>query len=179
MTKIFADFDMSQFWEESEYATEEYVDEPPTAALVASIEQELGYRLPRAYVELAQFQNGGIPSRSNHRTNERTSWAEDHIAITGIYSIGRTKSCSLCGDSGSQFWISEWGYPPIGVYFADCPSAGHDMLCLDYRECGSDGEPQVVHIDQEFDYKITFVADNFESFIRGLYDDESSDDEFI
>jgi hypothetical protein len=42
------------------------------------------------------------------------------------------------------------------------------MICLDYRECGIEGEPQVVHIDQELDYKITFVAPNFESFIRGL-----------
>jgi hypothetical protein len=46
------------------------------------------------------------------------------------------------------------------------------MICLDYRDCGVLGEPQVVHVDQEFDYKITFVADNFESFIRGLVGDE-------
>jgi hypothetical protein len=39
----------------------------------------------------------------------------------------------LGGTFGSRFWIEEWGYADIGVYFADCPSAGHDMLCLDYR----------------------------------------------
>jgi hypothetical protein len=47
------------------------------------------------------------------------------------------------------------------------------MLCLDYRECGVNGEPQVVHIDQECDYKITFVAQNFEKFIRGLESEEA------
>jgi hypothetical protein len=46
------------------------------------------------------------------------------------------------------------------------------MVCLDYRECGSLGEPQVVHVDQEFDYKITFVAKDFEAFVRGLEDDD-------
>lgn len=120
-----------------------------------------------------RFQNGGIPNRRNHRTKERTSWAEDHIAITGIYSIGRDKTYSLCGPFNSKFWVEEWGYPPIGIYFADCPSAGHDMLCLDYRKCGPSGEPQVVHIDQEWNCKITFVAENFASFIRGLEDDEA------
>jgi len=30
----------------------------------------------------------------------------------------------------------------------------------------------MVHVDQEFGYKITFVADNFEKFIRGLESDE-------
>lgn len=79
---------------------------------------------------------------------------------------------SLCGENGSQFWIDEWGYPSIGVYFADCPSAGHDMVCLDYRACGPQGEPSVVHVDQECDYKITFVAPTFEAFIRGLEDAE-------
>jgi hypothetical protein len=60
------------------------------------------------------------------------------------------------------------GYPDIGIYVCDCPSAGHDMVYLDYRKNGKDGEPEVVHIDQELDYSITFLAENFESFIRGL-----------
>ena len=46
------------------------------------------------------------------------------------------KSCSLCGELGSQFMIDEWEYPAIGVAICDCPSAGHDMIFLDYRDCG-------------------------------------------
>jgi hypothetical protein len=83
----------------------------------------------------------------------------------------------LCGDIGSQFMMEEWGYPPIGVYFANCPSAGHDMLCLDYRDCGPQGEPTVVHVDQESDYKITSVAKHFASLIQGLEPDDAFDDE--
>src|SRR5262249_52861541 len=113
------------------------------------------------------------PRRNNHRTAERTSWAQDQIAVTGILGIGNQKRCSLCGGVGSKFWLREWGYPDIGVYFADCPSAGHDMLCLDYRACGPSGEPSVVHVDQEWDYKITLVAPNFEAFILGLEGDEA------
>ena len=58
----------------------------------------------------------------------------------------------------------------IGVYFADCPSGGHDMPCLDYRARGPQGEPTVAHLDQEHDFAVTLVARDFESFIRGLQD---------
>lgn len=168
MAKFFLDFSLSEFWEPSEYARERYVGNALTDDAVATVERKLGFKLPASYVELMRFQNGGIPRRTNHRTKERTSWSDDHIAINGLYSIGADAPGSLLGAFGSEFWVKEWGYPPIGVYIADCPSAGHDMICLDYRACGPSGEPQVVHIDQEWDYKIVFVAKSFEAFIRGL-----------
>ena len=177
MAKVFADFDVAGFWKPSEYALKEYVGAPLTDEAVAAVERELRYKLPASYVEFMRFQNGGIPRRTNHRTRDRTSWSHDHIAITGLYSIGGDKPCSLLGEFSSQFWVEEWGYPPIGVYFADCPSAGHDMVCLDYRACGPRGEQQVVHIDQEWNYKIVFVAESFEAFIRGLEDDSVFDED--
>ena len=177
MAKVFADFDVAGFWEPSEYALKQYVGAPLTDEVLAAVERELGYKLPASYVELMGIQNGGIPRRTNHRTRERTSWSHDHIAVHGIHGIGREKPYSLCGGRGSRFWVEQWQYPPIGVYFADCPSAGHDMVCLDYRACGPQGEPQVVHIDQEWDYKIVFVAESFEAFIRGLEDDSAFDED--
>lgn len=170
---MFDDFDLDNFWEKSEYADREYVDDPLTQEKIALAERTLGFKLPAAYVALMKSQNGGTPRNTNHRTMTPTSWARDHVAISGIYSIGDARPSSLCGAFSSQFWIDEWGYPPIGVYFADCPSAGHDMLCLDYRACGPAGEPTVVHVDQEFDYRITFVAPDFESFVRGLENDDA------
>lgn len=166
-------FDFDDFWEPSEYADQNYVDDPLTPEKVSAVEDELGFVLPKAYVEFMKYQNGGIPRRTNHRTCEPTSWSHNHIAITGLYSIGNASTYSLCGGFSSQFWVEEWGYPAIGVYFADCPSAGHDMLCLDYSECGPTGEPRVVHVDQELDYKVTVVAPSFESFVRGLESDQA------
>lgn len=168
----FEDFDFSTFWCDSERAAQAYTDVPCTPDFVEAVEDDLGYRLPAAYVALAALHNGGMPVKTVHRASVPTTWASDHVAIHGIFSIGTRKRWSLSGDTGSQFFIEEWGYPPIGVYFADCPSAGHDMLCLDYRACGPQGEPVVVHVDQERDFAITFVAPDFESFIRGLQDEE-------
>lgn len=196
-----AGFDWDDFWEEDEEDLEDDIadrdkwdddddesedgwgaadvdetdddGEQATAEVVADVENDLGYRLPRAYVTLAQVKNGGRPVRNVHRTETPTSWAPDHVAIDRIFAIGSQQPFSLCGDMGSRFWIEEWGYPDIGIYFADTPSGGHDMLCLDYRDCGPEGEPTVVHVDQAEDFKITFVAADFESFIRGL---ETEDD---
>lgn len=167
-TVPFDGFDFTNFWEDSDYARDSYIDEPPTAVLIAEIEQELGYKLPNSYISLMKQQNGGLPVNTCFPTKSPTSWANDHVEITGISGIGRKKFYSLCGDVGSQFMMEEWGYPDIGVAICNCPSAGHDLIFLDYRGCGKDGEPQVVHVDQEYDYKITFLADNFEDFVRGL-----------
>ncbi len=174
----------------TDYALENYVGEPLTDELLASIESELGYKMPRSYIELMKVQNGGLLARTTYRVRQR----HIRIGVEAIYGINRSKHASLGGiwkqrkafvgrnprtgetinveatayQTGSRFWINEWGYPPVGVYFADCPSGGHDMICLDYRACGPSGEPQVIHVDQESDYAITQIAPNFEMFVRGL-----------
>lgn len=177
MTTIFGNFDSTGFWEDSQYAAEKYVETFPTDETIAEIESQLGYKLPSSYIELARTQNGGSPNNTCCRTDEPTSWADDHVALTGIYGIGKSAQYSLGGSMNSRFWIDEWGYPPIGIYFADCPSAGHDMIALDYRDCGTSGEPCVVHVDQECEYKITKLAETFEEFIRKLEPDENFDDD--
>lgn len=177
MTTLFGDFDASDFWENCEYAAENYVEEIPSDCTVAEVESSLGYKIPGSYIELCQTQNGGSPNSTCHRTRTPISWSDDHCAIVGIFAIGKTAEHSLIGLMGSKFWIEEWGYPDIGIYFADTPTVGHDMLCLDYRDSGPKGEPKVVHVHQEGDYKTTLIADSFEAFIRGLEPDDNFDDD--
>lgn len=51
------------------------------------------------------------------------------------------------------------------------------MFLMDYRKCGKNGEPEILLIDQECDYRITFVAQNFETFIKGLiYEEDVPED---
>ncbi|AWB69126.1 SMI1/KNR4 family protein (plasmid) [Saccharobesus litoralis] len=176
MESYFKDLNLDSFWEDCEYSKKEYVNSPITRKIIELTEKELGYKLPDSYIELMTNQNGGIPVNQCYPTDQRTSWAEDHVAISGIFALGSEKAYSLCGELGSKFMIDEWGYPEIGVYFGDCPSAGHDMICLDYRVCGRFGIPKVVHVDQESDYKITPLADTFEEFISGLVHDSIFDE---
>lgn len=177
MNSLFLDFDFDGFWSISEYATKEYVGSPITPEMVETVGSALGYQLPESYLFLMNSQNGGIPKNTNHPMSEGTSWAQDHVAISGIFGLDSLKSHSLTGDLGGEFMKDEWGYPDIGVYVCDCPSAGHDMIALDYTQCGNNGEPRVVHVDQESDYKVTFVAKNFEYFICNLVHDSEYDEE--
>jgi hypothetical protein len=142
---IYGDFDISDLWLDDDFALEKYVGEPLTDALLGAIEQELGYRLPRSYVELMRVQNGGWLARTTYRTKHQD------IEVNGIYGINRSKSRSLGGiwiqqpaktlrsartgepipveartyRTGSRLWVTEWGYPDVGVYFADCLDDGH------------------------------------------------------
>ena len=171
----FEDFDFSEFWDDSDYAKKEYVGVDATDEHFNEAEKLLGYKLPESYKWLMKQHNGGIPHNTCHPTESRTSWSENHIAIHGIVGVDPEKTYSLI--ETNELMIEEWGYPNIGVAICDCPSAGHDMIFLDYRYCGKDGEPEVVHIDQECDYEITYVADSFESFIRGLINNDKFDEE--
>lgn len=155
--------DTTNFWDDSEYAFSEYISEPPTAALIASVEEELVFKLPKYYVEMMKLHNGGIP----HNNRFPVPGTEEFITISGILGIGRDKNKSLCGASGSRTVIENGRYPEVGVVICDCPSE-NEVIMLDYREFGNDGEPEVIHVDRDNKYKITRLADNFESFIGGL-----------
>ena len=167
----FEGFDFTNFWEESTYR-DNYACGPLLPAALAEAEKMLGYKLPASYVWLMERKNGGVPVNRAFPTKTPVSWAGDHIAIESIFGVGLNTPGCIVGET--RLMVEEWGYPEIGVAICDCPSAGHDEVFLDYRACGPQGEPKVVHIDQEDDYLITPLADTFEEFIRGLV----SEDEF-
>jgi tetratricopeptide (TPR) repeat protein len=165
---FFDGVDFDEFWDDRDYALKLYTGDPATDEMFAEAEKALGYKLPESYKALMRRRNGGKPT-CNFFPLPFASHAEpDEIHISGILGVDPSKRESLLGEFGSRFMIEEWGYPDIGVAVCDCPSAGHDMIFLDYRGCGPEGEPEVVHIDQEVDFEITYMAHDFESFILGL-----------
>ena len=169
------DFNWTGFWKDTDYAFESYIGRDVTDEDIKDAEAELGYTLPAAYIELLNNHNGGVLNKNCFINNN-----DDCVYVTGIYGIDRDKKYSLLGEMGNEFWISKVKYPPIGIVVADTISGGHDMIFLDYRECGPTGEPKVVRVDQECDYSITLLADNFGDFIKNLYFsiEDITDEEF-
>ena len=106
------DFDLTGFWEDSDYARKEYVGASVTNEMIQSVQAELGCRLPKAYAELLRSQNGGIPVRTRHRTSQPTSWAADHVAITGIYALIVQSALLSAESSAASFG---WGNGDIRI----------------------------------------------------------------
>jgi hypothetical protein len=157
MKRYFEDFDFSNFWDsKNESLSQEKVND-----FVQEIETESGYKLPKSYIDFMKMFNGGTPNKNCFIANIETSWSDNHICIEAFLELDDIAS-------ETEFMKDEWGYPDIGLQICDCPSAGHDIVMLDYTKCGKSGEPSVVHVDQSFDYKITILAKDFETFIRGL-----------
>ena len=175
----FAAVDLAGLWDDSEYSLNKYIGATPSAEEFESIESELGYRLPEAYKALMLLHNGGILARNSYPNPLCRDWTTAAFSVESIYGVDRSKPYSLCGSRGSKFWTEQWRYLEIGIAIADTISAGHQMIFLDYSDCGADGEPCVVSVDQESNYEISYVADNFAQLIRGLAvaDDEELDDD--
>jgi len=157
--------DFEDFWADVNYA-DDYNEPEPSDELILELENELGYKLPESYVKFMKKHNGGVP-KYNLIPVCQPGYCFD-VGLLGIFGIGKEKPNTICGSYGTKFMVEEWGYPDIGVAICDCFSAGHEMIFLDYRECGPKGEPKVSYVDQEWDYEITIIADSFEEFIGAL-----------
>ncbi|ASA24773.1 Imm51 family immunity protein [Paenibacillus donghaensis] len=161
--------DLGNLWNDRDPASQAYMSARPTDELIEAVEERLVFKLPAAYVALMKLHNGGIPRKTYFPVSEAGAGNEtaDYIVISAILGIGKEKKNSLGGAAGSRVIIEEGGYPEIGVVICECPS-GREVVMLDYRNNGNDGEPEVVHVDRDNQYKITYLAANFEVFIAGL-----------
>ena len=169
---------LKNLWNNDRYSLKEHVGKTPTDEDFEKVEKELGYRLPKSYKTLMRIQNGGELRKNNFEGPFKRTWTSGSFDIEYISGVDSSKRYSLCGEFGSKFWIEEWKYPDIGIAICGTSSGGHDMIFLDYSDCGPEGEPCVVHIDQEGGYEITYLADNFKDFVDGLFtslDDEDDD----
>lgn len=175
---MFKYVDFNNFWDETAYVSDRYCEPLPTERTIAEVETALDIKLPKSYIFFMSLKNGGIPKKNACPCESPTYWSTDHIAIASFLAIGKQTDYSLLGKFGHKFMVDAWGYPDIGLAICTCPSGGHDMVFLDYRHCGrhmEKGEPAVVYVEQEADYKISFLAPNFEEFIKLLRSEDSYD----
>jgi hypothetical protein len=163
----FEGVDFSDFWEAS-------ADKAgATDAQIAEVEGRIGHKLPESYKFLLKQHNGGTTKKNVFPDVDCEMYGGDHVEFSSIIGTGEieyeTENIETDDRESGQL-----------VAVCDGMSGGHDYICLDYSDCGADGEPKVIHIDVECD-EITPVAKNFEAFICGLEarneDDGDEDDD--
>jgi hypothetical protein len=148
------------------FTDDDYFSGPPfSASMLDRAEGALGYKLPASYVQLMRERNGGTPRRSCFPTSFKTAWSPTHIKVSGIKGLGGEWGVDSVEGLGSVDLIQEWGYPDIGIVICELPSAGHETIMLDYRDCGATGEPRVVYVEGD---RIEVLASTFEEFVARL-----------
>lgn len=140
---------------------------PVTADMIRKAEQELGVKLPSAYLELITGCNGGYlrEERSFITPPVPLSCHGDQIEVRQISGIGYENG--IDGPFGSKYLCEEWEYPPENCVWFE--GDGHWCLLMDYRQCGPKGEPSVLFADGEAEpMEFVTVAPSFESFLGSL-----------
>ncbi len=136
-----------------------------TPERVSEVEAQMGFRLPEAYLDVLRERNGGELVNDCFRTDFRTSWGGDYFQVGLLLGVGPAEVSIV----DSQYMISEWLIPVSGLLISSTPS-GHDWVLLDYGDCGPQGEPAVVYVDDESpeDGVVHRVADTFAGFLAAL-----------
>jgi len=134
-----------------------YLQPPLTVEAIASAEKEIGYKLPKEYLDLLKVQNGGYLRYTLPET------VHDKIAGIGPNFPSLTDfNWEEC-----QEYVS---YPLQGLVPFD--GDGHWHLCLDYRQ--NAGAPAVTHVDVECDHEYP-VAESFAAYLAMLEMDDIDD----
>jgi hypothetical protein len=156
-------------WDDFFAGSDEYTGPPLTDVMVAAAEAALGYKLPAAYLQLLRVKNGGTPKRQCYPTGG-TSWSDNHVRVTAICGVGGRWGIDS-PQYGSRHMIEQGGFPEVGIFVGWTPTAGHDGIFLDYRECGPGGEPRVLYLDAEGgEEESQILAPDFATFLTGLVD---------
>jgi len=94
---------------------------PLTEAMVAAVEQELGYTLPASDLRLLREKNGGAPKRQCHPTGGQ-SWSDNQVRVISIFGIGGRWGIDA-EEFGTKDRIQEAGYPEIGILVGWTPTS--------------------------------------------------------
>ena len=159
---MFEGLDLTKLYDTEDEYSQNYIFGELTDDLISRAEANIGYKLPKSYIELLRFQNGGYIS------DDIDSW------LIAIYGIGPEADTPNSLEEMFPNWMEEWEYPNIGIPFGETQSGGHDMYFMDFRNLDENGEPAIVLVDVEIDPEgvITPVAKNLREFIEKVLNGE-------
>jgi len=157
---------MRDIWE----THEESHYQPVTQEMIDHAQNYLGVKLPDEYIELIKIKNGGETKYKRFRTTHWNRYAEGWVPfyeMVGIYNDPDDPLSIYI----KKHMIAAWSLPNhIVLLDGEC----HYWVALDYRECGSTGNPSVVWIDVDNEKEFKF-PNSFSEFIEGLVEEWNDD----
>ncbi|WP_420002146.1 SMI1/KNR4 family protein [Acinetobacter sp. LF10] len=141
------------------------------------VQSELGYNLPKNYISLMQkhdalepieniFDFTNVYDQADNRDINFFSFKENYLGG------------SILSEQENVSDLNNYGIENL-VVFGRC--ANGDYICFDYRDNPKSSEPKIVLVyhDDFIDYDdgkstmvVNFVADNFDEFMKSLYESE-------
>ena len=128
-----------------------------TSEIIESAEKKLKVKLPAAYIELINKQNGGELKLKKFVHN---IFEDGFIEIDYLYGIGQKSGEGILIDSYTR---KEWGLSNKLIYLN---GDSHNWIALDYRRYTGDNPP-VVYLDTDTKQKLR-IAEDFTEFISRL-----------
>lgn len=166
---MFKNVNLDELWYDSE-ETKKYECGSLDDEMIKKTEKKLGFKLPESYIYLMKKHNGGLLQK-NYLSFKNTDGYSD---LNVIYGIG-DNYYSINYENKNKAYYEE-------NLISICSSnSGHAKIYLDYNECGPQGEPRVIAIDNEMNIdginaEPIFLAKNFEDFISRLcYEDDEKE----
>ena len=159
--------DLSDFWYDTKESRLRHTCPPLNDETLRSVEQRLGHRLPKSYVQLMRQHNGGLVNRCRYPVPNPKQGCPDTVYITDIMGIGDEVPYSLCGSFGSDFLIQTRGHKAIGIALCNTTLPGRALVFLDYRGADDYDEPRITWADAQEHIELP-LARNFNEFVKGL-----------
>lgn len=137
----------------TEDLTWEYSKSPITDADIKRVEHEIGFQLPKEYIDIVKEHHGARPSKKLFNT-QRTKgmMIKTFLPMTDEYRVNLLR-------------VKDWiNVPSIMIPFANTPNG--DYLCFEYFS--KDIGPAIVVWNHEMEVK-EFVSISFVKFLEALY----------
>jgi len=135
------------------------IDDPPVATLDEGrrVEEEIGYKLPADFIEVARHHQGQFPMPGGHHADGNGSSVGGLYHFHGEFGSGRL---------GWGDFINEGA---DSLLLAFCRDAGGNFFAFDYGKDPQKKNPIVVFWDHETRV-VTKLADSFTDFLDQLTD---------
>lgn len=136
---------------------------------VAAAEKRLGVRIPTSLGDQMVIEDGGQiggPYAENIPFQDRAGWG--NAVVDGLLPLANW------GVAADSEWFVNWVESSDGdedglalmIYIAHIAES---FLCLDYRECGREGDPRVVYVDTTFSPKQgELVCETVDALVKAL-----------